>query len=352
MDLSISDICQVEQILVVIGNAVFDEIAGLDGVGQLLVIGAGVLHPLELRPVEPDALGHLVNGLAAVLPPEEDVNIHALAGVDQRGHPAAPDSTRVAVGLDVQEGVVEPVHDHIAAVPQVNATGSNEVSHADMWDGVHAQHQLFGRHGVQHHPVHPGGEGFVHAGAPVEELVEDLRRGLVRVRRLHDGVAALHEVSPGVLLHGLHGTQDLGVVGAVALADLLVLENQKEAPCERFSAADLLDEPDVFLALPLAGGVVLLRQLLPDHVDVPVGVGLAGDALELQPHGRDLQPGGEGGNDPELLLVGAEHKVDGLDFQDLDVAVIRGLNDPVPDVLDRDEVLGELQPFIAFAFCV
>ena len=221
-----------------------------------------------------------------------------------------------------------------------------------MWDRVYAQHQLFGSHGVQHHPVHPGGEGLVHAGPPVEELVENLRRGFVRVRRLHDGVAALHEISPGVLLHGLHGTQDLGVVGAVALADLLVLENQKEAPGERFSAADLLDEPDVFLALPLAGGVVLLRQLLPDHVDVPVGVGLAGDALELQPHGRDLQPGGEGGNDPELLLVRAEHEVDGLDLQDLDVSVIRGLNDSVPDVLDRDEVLGELQPFIVFAFCV
>ena len=74
---------QVEQVLVVIGDAVFDEIACLDGIGQLLVVGAGVLHPLELGAVETDALGHLVDGPAAVLTAEVDVDVDALPGVDK-----------------------------------------------------------------------------------------------------------------------------------------------------------------------------------------------------------------------------------------------------------------------------
>ncbi len=148
--------------------------------------------------------------------------------------------------------------------------------------GIDAQHQLLGCHGIQDHPVHPAGEGLVHAGSPIEELVEDLRCGLVRVCGLHDGVAALQEVGAGVLLHGLHGAEDLGIVGTVSLAQLLILEDQKEAPGKRLSAADLLDESDVLFTLPLAGRVFLLLQLLPDHVDVPVGVGLARDAFELQ----------------------------------------------------------------------
>jgi len=50
---------EIKQVLVVVGNAVLDKIARLDGIGQLLVVGAGVLHPLELGAVEADALGHL-----------------------------------------------------------------------------------------------------------------------------------------------------------------------------------------------------------------------------------------------------------------------------------------------------
>ena len=73
---------EIIKILVVVGDAVFDEIACLDGIGQLLVVGAGILHPLELGTVEADALGHLVDGPASVLPAQVDVNVDALAGVD------------------------------------------------------------------------------------------------------------------------------------------------------------------------------------------------------------------------------------------------------------------------------
>ena len=60
---------QVKQVLVVVGDAVLDEIPRLDGIGQLFIVGAGVLHSLELGAVQADALGHLVDGPAAVLPP-------------------------------------------------------------------------------------------------------------------------------------------------------------------------------------------------------------------------------------------------------------------------------------------
>ena len=85
-----------------------------------------------------------------------------------------------------------------------------------------------------------------------------------------------------------------------------------------------------------------------------IGVGFPGDALELQVLGRDLQPGGEGGDDVELLLLRAQHEVDGLDLQDLDVAIVRCLNDPVMDASDRDEILDEFKQlraaFLLFSF--
>ena len=58
----------VKQILIVVGNTRFDKIACLDGVGQFLIVSAGILHPFEFGPVEPDPLCHLVDGFAAVFP--------------------------------------------------------------------------------------------------------------------------------------------------------------------------------------------------------------------------------------------------------------------------------------------
>ena len=73
---------QKKQVLVVVGDAVLDEIPRLDGIGQLLIVSAGILHPLELGTVEADALCHLVDGPASVLPAQVDVDVDALAGVD------------------------------------------------------------------------------------------------------------------------------------------------------------------------------------------------------------------------------------------------------------------------------
>ena len=65
----------VKEVLVVVGDAILDKIARLYGIGQLLIIGAGILHALELGAVEPDPLGDLIYGAAAVLTAEMDVDL-------------------------------------------------------------------------------------------------------------------------------------------------------------------------------------------------------------------------------------------------------------------------------------
>ena len=66
-----------------IGNAVFDVIASLDGVGQLFIVGTGILQAFQLGSVQSDPLSHLVDGFAAVFPGQVDINIHAFTGIDE-----------------------------------------------------------------------------------------------------------------------------------------------------------------------------------------------------------------------------------------------------------------------------
>ena len=106
----------IEQILVVVGNAIFDVIARLNGVGQFFVIGTGVLHTLELGAVQSDTLGDLVNGFAPVLPGEVDINIDALTGIDKAGHPTTPHGTGIPVPLDVEEAVIPAIHDDVVVM--------------------------------------------------------------------------------------------------------------------------------------------------------------------------------------------------------------------------------------------
>ena len=83
-----------------------------------------------------------------------------------------------------------------------------------------------------------------------------------------------------------------------------------------------------------------------------IGVRLSGNGLELQLHGRDLQPAGKGRKDIVLLLRRTEHKVNGFDFKDLDIPAIRGLHDAVSDILDREKRLNEFKLFGLSSFCL
>ena len=115
-----------------IGNAVLDEIACLNGVGQFFIVCAGILQPLQLGAVQSDSLGHLVDGLAPVFPGQMDIDIHALTCIDEAGHPAAPNRIGIAIGLDVEDAEISAVHDEVIVVAEIQAPGCNEVCHPDM----------------------------------------------------------------------------------------------------------------------------------------------------------------------------------------------------------------------------
>ena len=340
----------IEEVFIVVGNAVFDVIACLNGIGQLLVVGTGILHSLQLRPVQADPLSNLVDGLTAVFPLEVNVNINALTGIDQAGHPAAPDGSGVSVASNEEKAEVSAVHDDVVMMGQIQTSGGNEMRDGNMGYRIHAHDPILSRHGIHHHPVGPVCKRLIHAGTAIEEHIKDLRRGNIRVLRLKDGVAALEKICPGILLGSGQHTVDLAIVVRLTAADGLILENQEEAPGQRLSGTDILDQTDVVLAQSLALLIFLGCHLLADHSDMLVRVCLSGNALELEPHGRDLQPAGKGRENVELLLRRSEHEIDGFDLKDLDVTAIRGLHDAVTDLLDREERLDEFKLFRLSSF--
>ena len=73
----------IEQIFIVVGNAVLDIVSGLNGVGQFLIIGTGVVHTLQLRSVQTDTLRHFIDGLTPILSGQVDINIDAFTRIDE-----------------------------------------------------------------------------------------------------------------------------------------------------------------------------------------------------------------------------------------------------------------------------
>ena len=78
----------------------------------------------------------------------------------------------------------------------------------------------------------------------------------------------------------------------------------------------------------------LVGGIQPQLVQISIDIRFAGERLELQPHWADFQKAGERVNDTALLPWGAQQEVDGFNFQNLDVAVMRGVQDAVLDFLD------------------
>ena len=227
----------------------------------------------------------------------------------------------------------------MVVVGEIDAPGRQKLHHGDFRHRVQAQGQALGGHGVQHHPVHPGLERLGLAGATVEDLVENLCRGLIRIGGLHNAVAALEKVGPGGLLRSLESAVYFGIVPIVP-AHRFILEDEKEPAGQSLPAAHILDEPQVVLSQGPALRIFLPGQLLLHQRDVLIRIRPAGDGLALQADGGDFQPTGEAGDDVELLLRGTEGKVDGLDLQDLQVAAVGGLHHAVADVPDGQEGLG------------
>ena len=144
----------IKQIFVIIGDAMLDVIAGLNGVCQFLIVGTGILHTLDFGAVKSDTLSNLINGLASVFTAQVNVNVHAFTGIDQRRHPSGSNSARISVTLDIQEGVIQTVHNHVIMMLQVNTSGSNKVSKADMRYFINTDNLVFCCHRIQHHTLH------------------------------------------------------------------------------------------------------------------------------------------------------------------------------------------------------
>ena len=164
----------------------------------------------------------------------------------------------------------------------------------------------------------------------------------------------MHEIRPRCLLGGLEHAVDFCIVVAFVAAYRLVLENQKEAPRQRFPISHILDESDIIFAKFLTLRILLVFQFLADHGYVLIRVRAARNGLELQPHGGYLQPAGKAGDDVELLLIGSQREVDRLDLKDFYVAVVRRFNDPVFQVADGQIILYKLKLFfsaVSFSFC-
>ena len=153
-----------------------------------------------------------------------------------------------------------------------------------MRDRIDANDLSLGSHSIDDYAIDPVSKRLFYAGSSVEEHIQDLCRSFVWVLRLQDVIATLHEVSPCVLLGSDQHTVDLGIVVRLVPAKSLILENQKEAPGQRFSGSNILDQPDVILTQLLALLIILIGHLFTKQRNVLIRISLSGNGLKLQAH--------------------------------------------------------------------
>lgn len=134
-----------------------------------------------------------------------------------------------------------------------------------MRDRVNTNDFSLGSHGVDDDPVDTVSKRFIHTAPVVEEHIQDLRYCLVWILGLDDVITALHEISTGILLRADQHTVDFGIIIRLVSADGFVLINQKEAPGQRFSGTDILDQPDIVLAHGFTLVIILTFQFFADH---------------------------------------------------------------------------------------
>ena len=105
--------------ILVVGKAVFQVVAGTNGVGEVIEIRVCVAGVLDFAAVDadllPDFLHHAFFGLSF----QKQIHINALAGVHQQGHPPGCDLCAVAIGGNHQVGVVCAVHIEITPMLQI-----------------------------------------------------------------------------------------------------------------------------------------------------------------------------------------------------------------------------------------
>ena len=127
---------------------------------------------------------------------------------------------------------------------------------------------------------------------------------------------------------------------------------QEKPPGDGLTGPQLLNQPQIVL-LQLAAAFVRLLSQLPAHcIHVPVDVRPLGQHLELYLHRRNFQIADKGIDDTALFPGAAEQKVDRDHLDQLDIAVISGVDDAVGDLLNGNVVsqwiaLSEIWPWSA-----
>ena len=150
----------------------------------------------------------------------------------------------------------------------------------------------------------------------------------------HDGIAALRKISTKVAGGGFERGDDFGVGDIPFVRRGFVLENHEETAADGIAGTKPLYKTDI-VPMALAHRCIrLVGGIQPQLVQISIDIRFAGERLELQPHRADFQKAGKRVDDTTLLPWGAQQEVDGLNFQNLDVAVICGVQDAVFDFLD------------------
>ncbi len=150
----------------------------------------------------------------------------------------------------------------------------------------------------------------------------------------HDGIAALRQVGAKIAGGGFERGDDFCVGDIPLVRGRFVLENNEEAAADGIAGAEALDKTDIAHVALAHRCIRLVGGIQPQLVQISIDIRFAGERLELQPHWADFQKAGERVNDTALLPWGAQQEVDGFNFQNLDVAVMRGVQDAVLDFLD------------------
>ena len=195
-----------------------------------------------------------------------------------------------------------------------------------------------GGHVVRQNGLHPLVE-WLTAGPAAENVIKNLRRGVVLVLRGNDLVAALPQIICRRACGCLQGSDCiLFLMAAFGSGQRLILENEKKAPCDCLTGAKLPNELQVVFLQDTAARILLMLQLPADGIQMPVNVRTLCQCLELHLDRGNFQIGNKGVNDAALLSRAAQQEVDGNHLYNLDIAVISCINDAVLNLLDRDIV--------------
>lgn len=159
---------------------------------------------------------------------------------------------------------------------------------------------------------------------------------------LYDGIAALRQIGTEVASGGFERGDDFSIGDVPLVCRGLVLKNHEKTTADSIARAKPFDKANIAHVALAHRCIRLVGGIPPQLVQIGVDIRLAGERLELQPYRADFQKAGERVDDAALLPWGAQQEVDGLDLQNLDVAVICGVQDTVLDFLNREQIVERL----------